>query len=222
MSLLLHDLRSPLSAICGCAEMLLDGNLGPADSRRVASNVHRAAGRMRDLIGDLGRIAHRGVAIEGSADLRTVLMASCEAAGVAKHHGLDILLDVPRNVEIPCPLKSVLVNLIVNAAEAMPGGGAIRITAIDTVDRVRIEVEDNGPGIPPEICGRLFAPFVTANKGNSLGLGLMLSRQTVRELGGDLWLEPALGARFIISLPRTMPAAADQLGERRDYDDNPL
>jgi hypothetical protein len=54
-SLLLHDLRSPLSAICWCAEMLLAGNLGPADSRRVASNMHRAAGRMRELIADAAR-----------------------------------------------------------------------------------------------------------------------------------------------------------------------
>src|SRR5215831_20406907 len=98
----------------------------------------------------------------------------------------------------------------------MPGGCAVRITAIEAVHRLRIEVEDNGPGIPPEIRSRLFEPFVTANKEHGLGLGLMLSRQTVRELGGDLWLEPAPGALFIISLPRTASATADRRDERED------
>jgi len=114
MSLLLHDLRSALSAIWGCTEMLLDGNLGPADSRRVASNMHRAAGRMRELIADLGRIARRPAATDESVDLRMVLMASCEVTGVAEHHGIDTLLDVPPKLENPLAhshIKSVFVNL---------------------------------------------------------------------------------------------------------------
>ena len=218
-SLLLHDLRSPLSAICGCAEMLLHGNLGPAASRRVATNVHRAAGRMRELIADVARIAHRDTATDEIGDLRAILMDSCEAAGVVEHRGIDILLDVPPTVELPLSpsrMKSVFVNLIANAAEAMPGGGIIRITAMDTVDRLRIEVEDNGPGIPPEIRDLLFELRVTSNKKNGLGLGLMLSRQTVRELGGDLWFEPALGARFVISLPRSVSGPADRRSESKD------
>ena len=112
-------------------------------------------------------------------------------------------------------MKSVFVNLIVNAAEAMPGGGAIRITATDADDRVRIEVEDNGPGIPPEIRDALFEPFVTAKKKQGLGMGLMLSRRTVRELGGDLWLDRAAGARFVISLPRRVWGSVTQRNARR-------
>ena len=164
-------------------------------------------------------IARRAAAIEESRDLHTLLIASCEAAAVAEHHGIDILLDVPPKLEIPVAprrLKSVFVNLIMNEAEAMPGGGAIRVTAVETAKSLRIQVEDNGPGIPPEMRGRLFEPSVTANKKNGLGLGLMLSRQTVRELGGDLWLEPAPGGLFIISLPRTASATADRRDERED------
>ena len=60
---------------------------------------------------------------------------------------------------------------------------------------------DTGPGIPRCIRDRLFEPFVTADKHGGLGLGLALSRQTVLNHGGDMWTEPAAGARFVISLP---------------------
>jgi signal transduction histidine kinase len=62
----------------------------------------------------------------------------------------------------------VFVNLILNAMEAMPAGGEIRIAAMVTGEHVRIEVEDNGPGIPPQIRKRLFEPFVTAGKKDGL------------------------------------------------------
>jgi signal transduction histidine kinase len=70
-------------------------------------------------------------------------------------------------------------------------------------DTALIQVEDTGPGIAPEIRGKLFQPFVTAGKRNGLGLGLALTRQTVIDHGGDLWVEsePGHGARFILRLP---------------------
>ena len=73
---------------------------------------------------------------------------------------------------------------------------------------VLIEVEDTGPGIPRGIRDRLFEPFVTAGKESDLGLGLALSRQTVLDDGGDMWIEPVLGARFVISLPLSRALAA--------------
>jgi signal transduction histidine kinase len=68
---------------------------------------------------------------------------------------------------------------------------------------VRIELEDTGHGIPRGIRDRLFEPFVTAGKQDGVGLGLALARQTVRNHGGDIWNEPATGARFVICLPLT-------------------
>ena len=94
-------------------------------------------------------------------------------------------------------------NLITNALEAMPDGGQIRIGARKAENIVLIDVEDTGPGIPRAIRDRLFEPFVTAGKDNGLGLGLALSRQTVLDHGGDIWAEPAKGARFVICLPLT-------------------
>ena len=65
----------------------------------------------------------------------------------------------------------------------------------------RSEVEDTGPGIPCGIRDRLFEPFVTAGKEHGLGLGLALPRQIVLDHGGDMWTEPAAGARLVVRRP---------------------
>lgn len=201
---IVHDLRNPLAAICGCAEMLLDADLDPVQSKRLSSNIHRAASRMRKLLTDLACVTRGQAGATEGCNLRAILASCCEAVGVTELDGIDILVDVPARIEIPLArarMERVFQNLIENALEAMPGGGTIQITAMEAGDCVLVEIEDNGPGIPPEIRGRLFEPFVTAGKKEGLGLGLALARQTVREHGGDLWSEPAVGARFVISLP---------------------
>ncbi|MEZ5352875.1 MAG: ATP-binding protein [Bryobacteraceae bacterium] len=75
-------------------------------------------------------------------------------------------------------------NLAGNALEVLPTGGEIRVTARDFEDRVEIDVADTGPGVPAELRGQLFQPFVTHGKKNGLGLGLALSRQTILDHGG--------------------------------------
>ena len=200
----LHDLRNPLAAICGCAEMLLHGKLAPAQARQVTSNIYRAATRMREFVNDFACLTREHAQGPQSCNLRATLAASCEAAGAADCEGVEILMDAPEQIEIPLErirLECVFVNLIVNALEAMPGGGSIWITATKAGDHALIAIEDNGPGIPDGIRSSLFEPFVTAGKKDGLGLGLALARRTVREQGGDLWVEPAAGARFVVSLP---------------------
>ena len=116
----------------------------------------------------------------------------------------DSKRDVPVRMEMTgerTRMERGFINLIRNSLEAMPGAGMIRITTKEAVDCTLIEVEDSGAGIPPEIYGRLFDPFTTARKKEGLGLGLALSRRTVRDHGGDMWIEPAEGARFVIRLP---------------------
>ena len=122
----------------------------------------------------------------------------------AESQGVQILRDLPDGLEISVErsrIERVFFNLIANALEAMPHGGQIRIGARKSEHCVLIEVEDTGPGISLAIRDRLFEPFVTAGKDHGLGLGLALSRQTVLDHGGDMWTEPARGARFVISLP---------------------
>src|SRR5277367_2224702 len=85
----------------------------------------------------------------------------------------------------------------------MASGGTIRIQARPEATAVVIVVKDTGPGIRAEVRGRLFQPFVTFGKKNGLGLGLALSRQTLLDHGGDLWVDgDGPGAQFRMKLPK--------------------
>jgi signal transduction histidine kinase len=103
-------------------------------------------------------------------------------------------------------MERVFLNLIGNAIEAMPNGGTIDICAQRNDGHVLVRVDDTGPGIPESVRARLFEPFVTSGK-NGIGLGLALSRQTVLDHGGDLWIEDGTqaenkaGAHFRLQLP---------------------
>jgi len=99
-------------------------------------------------------------------------------------------------------VERVLINLIANSLEVLADGGEIAIEGARAGESVVIEVSDNGPGVPAEIRGRIFQPFVTSGKKNGLGLGLALARQTMLDHGGDLELVPGeKGARFRLKMP---------------------
>src|SRR6202030_1946546 len=138
-------------------------------------------------------------------DIGAVIAAASDAvSATTKNHKVQILLELPEGIELPLirsHMERVFFNLIANALEAMPAGGKLHIVCRRATSYVQIELEDTGPGIPRGIRDRLFEPFVTAGKQDGLGLGLALSRQTVLNHGGDIWTEPASGARFVIRLP---------------------
>jgi two-component system sensor histidine kinase HydH len=206
-----HDLRNPLATISGCAEMLLDGNLAPVTAARLVSNINHAANRMQELLAGLARRMRGHAETAETCNLRALIARAVEAAGLSERNEMTVRLDVPSRLEMAlvcARIECVFLNLIVNAMEAMSGGGTIRITAKEMGKCVAITVEDNGPGIPAAIRDRLFEPFVTSGKKEGLGLGLALSRQTVREHGGEMWIEHAAGARFVISLPLQRPVDA--------------
>ncbi len=202
---ILHDLRNPVGTIYAGAEMLMTADTTPNQVKRLAANMHRAAGRMRELLTDLTSVTYGKRSTPEICDIREIIATASEAAAAAmEHQRVQILLDVPEGIELPAALsrmKLMFFNLITNALEAMPRGGEVRIGATRNRDCVLIAIEDTGPGIPHEIRDRLFEPFVTAGKENGLGLGLAFCRQAVLDHGGDMWIEPAAGARFVIRLP---------------------
>jgi signal transduction histidine kinase len=198
---IVHDLRNPLGTIYAGAEMLMDQDSTPAQVQRLAGNIYRAASRMRDLLADLTNVASRNGSNAEICDLREVIAMAREAMG---SENVQILLDAPEVVEtrlVRSRIERVFVNLIANSVEAMPDGGEIRIGVRKAFGCVLVAVEDTGPGIPCRIRDQLFVPFVTEGKANGLGLGLALCRQTILDHGGDMWAEPADGARFVIRLP---------------------
>src|SRR3954471_19524030 len=81
---IVHDLRNPLAAICGCAEMLLEMDLGPVQTRRATFNIHQAASRMRGLLADLMCITRGDAEVIERCNLRAIVAGSCDAAGVVE------------------------------------------------------------------------------------------------------------------------------------------
>jgi signal transduction histidine kinase len=204
---IVHDLRNPLAAIYGGAEMLVDADLPPGHVKRLAGNIYRASRRIQELLQDLLNVSHGARRAPELCRLREVASAACDSlASAAEAQGVRIAQEIPPEIELPLErsrMERAFVNLIGNALEAMPQGGEVRLAARVDATFAVVEVQDTGPGIAPEIRAKLFQPFVTAGKRNGLGLGLALSRQTVLEHGGDMWVESTAGpgARFVFRLP---------------------
>jgi len=202
-----HDLRNPLSAVVGGSEMLAEFDLPPAQIRQTAVHVHKAARRMEGLLAEIGQVAGaRKTAGELclAGDLVGSAVESQETRAEAQK--VAIRQSIEAQFTVRCQrsrVERVLVNLIANSLDAMPGGGEIAIRVWESQETGWIEVSDTGPGVPAEIRARLFQPFVTSGKTEGLGLGLALARQTMLEHGGDLELtESDRGARFWLRLPR--------------------
>ena len=204
---IVHDLRNPLAAIYGGAEMLVDADLPPAHVKRLAGNLYRASRRMQELLQDLLNVSRGKGSAPEMCRLREVAAAACEhLATAADQQGVTLALEIPAEIEVPLErsrVERVFANLIGNALEAMSGGGEVRITAEMQDGAALVHVEDTGPGIAQEIRAQLFQPFVSAGKRNGLGLGLALARQTILDHSGDMWVEsaPGRGARFSFRLP---------------------
>jgi signal transduction histidine kinase len=204
---IVHDLRNPLATIYGGAEMLLYSQLSEAQIHRLAGNMFGASQSIRELLQDLLDVGRGKAGEVRLCDLREIAGAvagSLESAAAAQQ--VRIVLEMPEGLELPLDrrrIERVFLNLMGNALEAMPAGGAIAVSAAAEPDSVVVTVSDTGPGIAPEIRSRLFQPFVTAGKNTGLGLGLALARQAVVDHGGDMWADSSeSGARFLFRLPR--------------------
>ena len=203
---MVHDLRNPLTAIHGGAELLVGSRLSQPQIHRIARNMYGASLRMKELLDELlSRWASRERETE-LCDLRDLITGAVEKiAVIAESQSVRIVQSLPDRLVLAVErhrMQSVVVNLLVNALEAMPTGGTIDISAVFDQYSVVVQVSDSGPGIPPEIRHRLFQPFATAGKANGFGLGLALSRQAVIDHGGEMWAESSRhGACFSFRLP---------------------
>jgi signal transduction histidine kinase len=204
---IVHDLRNPLAAIYGGAEMLVDRELSTDQVRRLAKNIYRSSLTIQELLQDLAGVAVGKTQAFEICRLRDIVLAANQAfAAVEESQSVNVQIEIDENLEISMQrfrMERVFLNLIGNAMEAMTSGGTVRIRARQEGAFEVVTVEDSGPGISPEIRDSLFQPFVSFGKSNGLGLGLSFSRQTLLDHGGDLSLDPTatIGARFVMKLP---------------------
>jgi signal transduction histidine kinase len=213
-SSIVHDLRNPLAAIYGGAEMLVDTQLSPSQTSRLAGNIYRASRRIQELLQELAEVSRASTRPADLCSLANIVAAAHETiARAAQIQSVRVHIEVLPELEVVADqsrLERVFVNLMNNALEAMPGGGSLSIRATQDAWAVKVEIEDTGPGISKEAWPNLFQPFASFGKRNGLGLGLALSRQTVLEHGGDLWADEqtVTGARFVLRLPLANHSAA--------------
>jgi signal transduction histidine kinase len=200
-------LRSPLAAIYGGAEMLVDADLSAEQSRRLAGNMYRACRRIQDLLQDLVDVARsraKPIEICGLAD---IVNAAYDLISQQAHlDSVSVSIEIPDDIKVPVErsrVERVFLNLMHNSLEAMPNGGLLRITAWQEQANVIVQIQDTGPGLSDQAWATLFQPFASFGKKNGLGLGLALSRQTILDHGGDLWAVKgsASGALFYLRLP---------------------
>jgi len=207
-----HEVRSPLAAIKNSVGAL-QGRAASPEAQTILASVSEEVDRIARLVGGLSRMSVPAPVELGEMDVSEVvasflpMLEKVSAGGkvavtVATEHSL------PRvRANADC-IKQILVNLVRNAAEAMPEGGSVAVrTERDQADggrTVRIVVEDSGPGVSERVLGQLFEPFVSTRGEGHRGLGLSIVLSLARQLGGDVRYErggPSGGARFVVSLP---------------------
>jgi signal transduction histidine kinase len=127
-------------------------------------------------------------------------------------NGIEVVREYDRTIPKVCArgseLNQIWTNLIVNAVDAMSERGKLVIRTSRVGDRARVEIIDNGPGIPPEIKNRIFDPFFTTKEvGEGSGLGLDTVHRIARSHKGDVTFESRPGeTRFIVTIPLNIPA----------------
>lgn len=217
-----HDIVSPLSAVSLGLDSL--GRRHDADERstRVIARARSSLSRVQGLVHDLLDFARSGARPEAGATspVATVVReVVAEIGPEADRHGIDLAVDgaLPEGVQVACApglLASLVSNLTRNAVKHMGDAPErrVRVRALDEGVRVRLEVEDTGPGLPPDAEGWVFDPYARGNEETpGLGLGLATVRRLAEAHGGEVGLSSQLGAgaRFWVALPKApaLPAA---------------
>jgi signal transduction histidine kinase len=208
-----HELRTPLTAIRGHVAAILEGVVvEPADRTSSLETVELEAQRLQRLVGDILDLAkldtHRFTVTTEEVDMAALLEQAFERyREEAAQRSIDYRQDVdaaPVIVSDGDRVLQIVGNLLSNAFHATPDGGTISLALAQQNGTVHVAVEDNGPGIPPELRERLFRPFISQTGGGT-GLGLAIARELSVALGGRLELESEVGkgSRFELVLPAT-------------------
>ncbi|BDG07296.1 PocR ligand-binding domain-containing protein [Anaeromyxobacter paludicola] len=226
-----HDFNNLLTVILGCTEaMRADARAGRPMLEEDLDQIQQAGDRARDLTRQLLAFARKQVIAPVCMDLNAAVTGAERL--LARVLGEDIQLTVA-TADQPAParcdpgqLEQVIMNLAVNARDAMPRGGSLTLETASDVRLpedlarpgdpahawVRLRVSDTGCGMPPDVKSRLFEPFFTTKgRGQGTGLGLATVHGIVSQGGGRIRVEsePGRGSRFEIYLPR----AEEPLGE---------
>jgi signal transduction histidine kinase len=213
-----HDFKNLLAVIVGTAGQLERTPGLPPGTAEQLEQILSAVDRAAILANELTQFARghvRPAAVVAVAETVEALLPFLRTAA-GDRHPIDFQQrpGVGKAFLDPAGLERALVNLVLNARDAMPGGGTIRIAVGPAGEpggpvAVRLEISDSGPGIDPALRDRIFEPFVSTKRaGSGNGLGLAVVKQVVDRAGGTIAVnsEPGRGTTFRIDLPRVCGA----------------
>lgn len=206
-----HEIKNPLAYVIGQLEALCQAPLDEALAQR-AREALEGAGRVRAIVDDLRSLSRGDDERLGPVDLARAIDSACNMAAPHARHRATLVRDlarVPMVTGNESRLVQLVLNLVVNAAEAIPEGHAseheIRVRLRDAGGgRVLLEVSDSGVGIPQNVIARIFDPFFTTKRvGVGTGLGLAICHGIVVALGGEIDVESTIGkgTTFRVTLP---------------------
>ncbi len=219
-----HDFNNLLTAILGYANFVLD-SLEPGDQRRMhVEEILTAGRRAADLTAQLLAFSRKQLLQPAIVDINTTVKESMKLLGrlIGEHIEMETALstDVGQVRADPVQLQQIVMNLAINARDAMPEGGRLSIEtanvdldesygtqrfAVKAGSYVMLAVTDTGVGMSEEVRGRMFEPFFTTKeRGQGTGLGLATVYGAVKQAGGYIWVysEPGRGSTFKVYLPR--------------------
>lgn len=216
---LAHEVGNPISALMGFLDLMLSGDLSPAQQRDFLERMHRETARIDRVIRDLLAYARPTADLAGGskAPAGSLSEAVLDVISLLKpqktFQRMDLVTDLfsgSDRVKLSHQaLTQILLNLLMNAADACQHEGRLQIRTHVSSDApgaaLVLSVEDDGPGIDPRVKDSLFEPFVTTKEvGQGTGLGLSVTKGLVESVGGSIEVQdvPTGGARFVLSLPR--------------------
>ena len=213
-----HEMNEPVGNILGFAQLAKTCPGLPESARQDIGKIEAASLRTREIIKKLLVFARQMPPQKSRVNLNRVveeglffLEARCAKEGVELVRSLAP--DLPETSADPAQLNQVLVNLVVNALQAMPEGGRLTVATRDCGSQVLLIVEDTGTGMSEATLGRIFVPFFTTKDvGQGTGLGLPVVHGIVTSHGGLLEVGSAVGrgTRFEIRLPVTSPPSMEE------------
>lgn len=210
-----HEMRTPLTAMLGFTEYLLDNEVDPVNQRGIIETIQKETERLNELIGsflDMQRLKEDVVSLqEETLSVEAILTQGAKLYAVNKNICRIVVNcppDLPTVQGNAEKLHQVLINLISNACKYSPHGSLVTIGAKPGDGEMIIFVEDEGIGIPQELREKVFERFYRIDNSDSrmvggTGLGLALVKDIVTTYGGRVWIESnqPSGSRFLFSIP---------------------
>jgi len=204
---LAHEINNPLQSAVGCLDLAREAMADGQDPGPFLEVVSSALDRARAVVVQL-RTLHRQPETEERrpADLNALLRKQLPLTEKrSEARGIEVTLDLDETLQplrvMPEAIGQVFQHLVINALDAMPQGGQLRIEGRRTSDPdgVWIRFADTGPGLPPEMWDHLFEPF-HSTKSEGLGLGLFISHNIVHQHGGQITVQPRAGGGTVVGV----------------------